>query len=200
VTFKSARTYVSITKSNPTHQVFYLQIRTRKPQNIRGCSVCISTGKLLTSTQIQLHFHTIWSLQYQRKKTTNSTTNKASISCKQLDATSLQFTHTQLHCHFTSVSCKHFTNTSLQYNHSSLQYYHSSLQFNHSSLQTIVLTESPTQWHTTVNRHLHSECSTSARIGTRLVNGWTYTNVPQDQSASMPLKGTTTGSLVSALW
>ena len=28
---------------------------------------------------------------------------------------------------------------------------------------------------------------TLGRIGSRLVNGWTFTNVPQDQSASMPL-------------
>jgi len=119
--------------------------------------------------------------------------NKASISCKQLDTTLLQFTHAQLQCHFTTVSREHFTITSLQYKHGSLQY-------NHSSLQAIALTESPTQWHTTVNRHLHSVCSSPARIGTRLDNGWTYTNVPQDQSASLPLKGTTTGSLVSALW
>jgi len=192
VTFKSAKTYVSITQSNPTHQDFYPKIRTRKPQNIRGCSVNISTGKLLTSTQIQLHFRTNWPLQYQHKY--NKFYNKWGINLGgPLDATLQQTTHTQLHCHFTAVSCKHFTNSSLPYNHCSLQY-------NHSSLQTIALTESPAQWHTTVNRHIHSECSTSARIGTRLGNGWTYTNVPQDQSASMPLKGTTTGSLVSALW
>jgi len=91
--------------------------------------------------------------------------NKASISCK-LGTTSLQFTHTQLHCHFTTVSCKHFSNTWLQYNHSSLQY-------NHSSLQTIVLTESPTQWPTTVNRHLHSDCSTSAAV----IFSWTKSKI-----------------------
>jgi len=64
--------------------------------------------------------------------------NKASVSCKQLGTTSLQFTHTQLQCHYSTVSSKQLGTTSLQYKHSSLQY-------NHSSLQAIALTESPTQ-------------------------------------------------------
>ena len=175
---------MSITKFNPTHQDFYPLIRTNKPQNIRGRSVYILTDKLPTSPQVHLHFRTNWQLQYQLK-TEFYNKLELRLSTKQLDNTSLQYTNTQLQCHFTTISHCYFSTTSLQ--------------FTNTVLHAIVFTDSPTQWHTTVNRHLHSVCSSQERIGTRPDNGWSYTNSPQDQSASVPLNRTSTGCLVSAL-
>ena len=125
MTFKSARTYVSITKFNPSHQDFYPLIWTNKPQNIRGSSV---TDKLPTSKQVHFHFRTNCQLQYQLK---TEFYNNSELQYQQSNLVTLHF----------SSHAYNFNITSLQ----SLTDNWMPLHFN-----------SPTQWHTAVNRHHHS--------------------------------------------
>jgi len=117
----------------------------------------------LTSCQLQLKFNF-----------TSVQTDHFSINTKQqlLQQIRLQSWVAHLMPLHNKLPTQIFTNTSLQsLAMSSLTVCFSTITVHFHTItvhfSTIVLTESLAQWHTTVNRHSFSECSTPARIDSR---------------------------------